>query len=115
MTGVAVSSMRNTPNHEGENEFSEMELMNITVITSNEPYGVYDKSNPNFEGKKVPRFNLKIGGVHSGHVQLGLRDPFCFVKNGKGKCKVTAFHFVGRLQNQNLSSYVDVHLFQYDL
>ncbi|KAL0457339.1 UNVERIFIED_CONTAM: hypothetical protein Slati_1073100 [Sesamum latifolium] len=36
---------------------------------------------------KKPKFNLKRNGVHSGHVQTGLRDPFCIVKNGKGRCK----------------------------
>ncbi|KAE8708792.1 putative histidine-containing phosphotransfer protein 2 [Hibiscus syriacus] len=30
---------------------------------------------------------LKKDGDHSGHVQTGLRDPYCFVENGKGKCK----------------------------
>ncbi|KAE9599018.1 hypothetical protein Lal_00044149 [Lupinus albus] len=86
-SGVAVSIMRNSNNHNGENEFAEMEYMNITVITSNKPYGISDGSNPFFDGLKDPKFNLKKGGVHSGHVQQGLRDPFCFVKNGKGKCQ----------------------------
>ncbi|KAK4266463.1 hypothetical protein QN277_027380 [Acacia crassicarpa] len=86
MSGIAVSIMRNSQNHDGENEFAEMEYVNITVITSNKPYGINDGSNPNFDGKKAPKFNLKIGGIHSGHVQRGLRDPLCFVKNGKGKC-----------------------------
>ncbi|KAI4317679.1 hypothetical protein L6164_025529 [Bauhinia variegata] len=86
-SGVAVSIMRNSRNSNGENEFAEMQYMNITVITSNEPYGISDGSNPFFDGQRVPRFNLKKGGVHSGHVQNGLRDPFCYVKNGKGKCK----------------------------
>ncbi|XP_065863521.1 nucleoside hydrolase 3-like isoform X2 [Euphorbia lathyris] len=86
-SGVAVSSMRNSPNRNRENEFAEMEYMNITVVTSNKPYGVYDSSNPFFDGHKVPKFNLKKGGVHSGHVQTGLKDPFCIVKNGKGRCQ----------------------------
>ncbi|XP_028759893.1 uncharacterized protein LOC114718657 [Neltuma alba] len=86
MSGIAVSIMSNSHNGDGENEFAEMEYVNITVITSNEPYGIYDGSNPNFDGKKVPKFNLKAGGMHSGHVQQGLRDPLCFVKDGKGKC-----------------------------
>lgn len=86
--GVAVSIMRNNSNNRnGENEFAEMEYMNITVITSNEPYGVTDGSNPFFDGLKVPKFNLDKNGVHSGHVQKGLRDPFCIGENGKGKCK----------------------------
>ncbi|GFY85201.1 inosine-uridine preferring nucleoside hydrolase family protein [Actinidia rufa] len=57
------------------------------MITSNRPYGVSDGSNPFFDGLKTSKFNLKKGGVHSGHVQARLRDPFCIVKNGKGRCK----------------------------
>lgn len=88
-SGVAVSSMRNSnKKNKRENEFAHMEYMNITVITSNKPYGISDGSNPFFDGLKVPKFNLKKDGVHSGHVQQGLRDPFCFVKNGKGRCQV---------------------------
>ncbi|KAK1551813.1 hypothetical protein Q3G72_005220 [Acer saccharum] len=86
-SGVAVSIMQNSHNHNGENEFAEMEYMNITVVTSNEPYGMSDGSNPFFDDRKVPQFKLSKGGVHSGHVQTKLRDPFCIVKNGKGKCK----------------------------
>ncbi|CAK9180892.1 unnamed protein product [Ilex paraguariensis] len=85
--GVAASIMRKPHNHAGENEFAEMEYMNITVVTSNEPYGIFDGSNPLFNGLKTPKFKLKKDGVHSGHVQTGLQDPFCIVKNGKGKCK----------------------------
>ncbi|WJX90534.1 Nucleoside hydrolase 3 [Trifolium repens] len=87
MTGVAISIMSKPNNHNGENEFAEMKYMNITVITSNKPYGISDGSNPLFDGLKVPKFNLQKGGVHSGHGQTGLRDPLCFVKNGKGKCQ----------------------------
>lgn len=87
-SGVAVSIMRNSGyKSNGENEFAEMEFMNITVVTSNEPYGISNGSNLFFDGRKVPKFNLKKGGVHSGHVQKGLRDPFCIVENGKGRCK----------------------------
>lgn len=86
--GVAVSIMSNANDHNGENEFAEMKYMNVTVITSNEPYGLSDGSNPFFDGLKVPKFGLKKGGVHSGHVQTGVRDPFCIVKNGQGRCKV---------------------------
>ncbi|XP_057430977.1 nucleoside hydrolase 3-like isoform X2 [Lotus japonicus] len=85
--GVAVSIMSSSNKTKGENEIAEMEYMNITVITSNKPYGISDGSNPFFDGLNVPKFNLKKGGVHSGHVQQGLRDPFCIVKNGKGKCQ----------------------------
>ncbi|TYI66937.1 hypothetical protein E1A91_D09G262100v1 [Gossypium mustelinum] len=86
-SGVAVSIMRNSHKNNGENEFAEMEYMNITIVTSNEPYGISDGSNPFFDGRKIPKFNLTKGGVHSGHVQTDLRDPFCFVEDGKGKCK----------------------------
>ncbi|KAH1217684.1 Pyrimidine-specific ribonucleoside hydrolase RihA [Glycine max] len=87
-TGVAISSMRNSnKRNKEENEFADMEYINITVFTSNKPYGISDGSNPFFDGLKVPKFNLKKDGVHSGHVQQGLRDPFCFVKNGKGRCQ----------------------------
>ncbi|XP_048235358.1 uncharacterized protein LOC8261524 isoform X3 [Ricinus communis] len=86
-SGVAVSIMRNSHKQNGENEFAEMEYINITVVTSNEPYGAYDGSNPFFDGRKVPKFNLKKGGAHSGHVQTGLRDPFCTVQNEQGRCQ----------------------------
>ncbi|KAM4116214.1 hypothetical protein ACB094_02G033300 [Castanea mollissima] len=86
-SGVAASIMSKSNNPNGENEFAEMEYMNITVVTSNEPYGMNDGSNLFFDGLGIPRFNLTKGGVHSGHVQTGLRDPFCIVKNGKGKCQ----------------------------
>ncbi|XP_061367961.1 nucleoside hydrolase 3-like [Gastrolobium bilobum] len=85
--GVAVSIMSKSNDYKGENEFAEMEYMNITVITSNKPYGISDGSNPFFDNVKVPKFNLEKGGVHSGHIQQGLRDPLCFVKNGKGRCQ----------------------------
>ncbi|KAK4775761.1 hypothetical protein SAY87_023722 [Trapa incisa] len=83
-SGVAISIMQNGGN---ENEFAEMEYMNITVVTSNKPYGISDGSNPLFDELAVPTFNLTRGSVHSGHVQMGLRDPFCATLNGKGKCK----------------------------
>ncbi|KAM3265738.1 hypothetical protein P3L10_002732 [Capsicum annuum] len=87
MSGIAASIMRNQHNHQGENEFAEMEYINITVVTSNMPYGISDGSNPFFDGRTTPKFNLEINGVHSGHVQTRLRDPFCIVKNGRGKCQ----------------------------
>ncbi|KAE9609577.1 hypothetical protein Lal_00006781 [Lupinus albus] len=85
--GIAATLMAKSNNVEGENEFAEMEYLNITVITSNKPYGITDGSNPFFDDMKVPKFNLENGGAHSGHVQNGLRDPLCFVKNGKGRCQ----------------------------
>ena len=88
--GVAVSIMQNDQDINGTNEFAEMEFINVTVVTSNEPYGVHDGSNPFFDNRQVPRFNLEKGGVHSGHVQTGIRDPFC-IRNGdagRGICEV---------------------------
>ncbi|KAL3626174.1 Nucleoside hydrolase 3 [Castilleja foliolosa] len=82
LSGVATSIMLKQNNTNGENEFAEMEYMNITVITSNKPYGLFDGSNPFFYGLKKPKLNLKRNGVHSGHVQTGLNDPFCIAKNG---------------------------------
>ncbi|KAI5654059.1 hypothetical protein M9H77_31246 [Catharanthus roseus] len=87
MTGVATSIMSKPQNYLGENEFAEMEYMKITVVTSNKPYGLSDSSNPFFDDRQIPKFNLKRNGVHSGHVQTGLRDPFCLAKNGNGRCK----------------------------
>ncbi|XP_031480200.1 nucleoside hydrolase 3 isoform X2 [Nymphaea colorata] len=86
-SGIAVSIMRNGHVHNGENDFAEMGYRNITVVTSNTPYGIYDGSNPFFDDRTVPKFHLQKGGVHSGHVQMGLLDLFCLVKNGKGKCQ----------------------------
>ncbi|CAN0898573.1 Nucleoside hydrolase 3 [Linum grandiflorum] len=86
-SGVAASTMMNQHKKNGENEFAEMEYMNITVVTSNEPYGTNDGSNPFFNGRQSPKFGLKKGGIHSGHVQRSLTDPFCIVKNAKGTCQ----------------------------
>ena len=74
-----------------------MEAINITVVTSNKPYGICDGSNPFFDGLKTPKFKLKKGGVHSGHVQTSLRDPFCIVKNGRGRCKVITYLFADKV------------------
>lgn len=88
-SGVAISSMRNDKDCQHGNDFAELEYMNITVITSNEPYGIYDGSNPLFDGHAVPKFGLKKGGVHSGHVQTGITDSFCLTEgNRKGRCEV---------------------------
>ncbi|KAL8209918.1 hypothetical protein R6Q57_006650 [Mikania cordata] len=87
MSGVSTSIMRNLHEKNGENEFAEMEYMNITVITSNKPYGISDGSNNFFDGHSVPKFNLSPNGVHSGHVQTGIQDPFCLQNNGTGRCK----------------------------
>uniref|UniRef100_A0A804KVJ1 Inosine/uridine-preferring nucleoside hydrolase domain-containing protein n=1 Tax=Musa acuminata subsp. malaccensis TaxID=214687 RepID=A0A804KVJ1_MUSAM len=87
-SGVAISIMSKADNFDGENDFAEMKYLNITVVTSNEPYGVRDGSNPFFDGRAVPKFNLEKGGVHSGHVQTGLQDPFCIVKGSdRGICQ----------------------------
>uniref|UniRef100_A0A452Z3G7 Inosine/uridine-preferring nucleoside hydrolase domain-containing protein n=1 Tax=Aegilops tauschii subsp. strangulata TaxID=200361 RepID=A0A452Z3G7_AEGTS len=88
MSGVALSIMRNGQKPNGDNDFAEMEVMNITVVTSNEPYGVHDGSNPFFDGHASPKFDLLKGGVHSGHVQTGFNDSFCVLKGStKGKCQ----------------------------
>ncbi|XP_057503455.1 nucleoside hydrolase 3-like isoform X2 [Actinidia eriantha] len=87
MVGVSLSVMSNSGSRFGENEFAEMEYMNITVVTSNKPYGVLDGSNPFFDGRDIPKFHLQKNGVHSGHVQTGMCDPFCFVRNQKGRCE----------------------------
>ncbi|URE46192.1 Inosine-uridine preferring nucleoside hydrolase [Musa troglodytarum] len=87
-SGVAISIMSKADNYDGENEFAEMKYLNITVVTSNEPYGVRDGSNPFFDGRAAPKFNLQKAGVHSGHVQTGLQDPFCIVKGSdRGICQ----------------------------
>ncbi|OEL13666.1 hypothetical protein BAE44_0025316, partial [Dichanthelium oligosanthes] len=86
--GVAISSMRNDKNGELGNDFAELEYMNITVVTSNKPYGVHDGSNPLFDGRTTPKFGLQKFGVHSGHVQTGITDSFCHVKgSNKGQCE----------------------------
>ncbi|KAJ3693869.1 hypothetical protein LUZ60_009349 [Juncus effusus] len=87
MSGVALSIMKNGDKYNGENDIAEMEYMNITVITSNEPYGAQDGSNPFFDSRINPKFHLEKGGVHSGHVQNGFNDPFCLVNGTKGKCE----------------------------
>uniref|UniRef100_N1R5B1 Inosine/uridine-preferring nucleoside hydrolase domain-containing protein n=1 Tax=Aegilops tauschii TaxID=37682 RepID=N1R5B1_AEGTA len=85
--GVAISSMGNDEVN-GGNDFAELEYMNITVITSNKPYGARDGSNPFFDGSATPKFGLKEGGVHSGHVQTGIRDGFCLVPGSNtGRCQ----------------------------
>uniref|UniRef100_A0ACD5U3U7 Uncharacterized protein n=1 Tax=Avena sativa TaxID=4498 RepID=A0ACD5U3U7_AVESA len=87
-SGVAISSMRNDKNFQHGNDFAELVYMNITVITSNEPYGVYDSSNPLFNVHTIPKFHLQKGGVHSGHVQTGITDNFCLIKGSrKGRCE----------------------------
>jgi hypothetical protein len=87
--GVALSSMRHGE-VDGGNDFAELEYMNVTVVTSNRPYGVCDGSNPFFDGRAAPKFGLRKGGVHSGHVQTGIRDAFCVVSGGnRGRCEVT--------------------------
>ncbi|KAL6619254.1 hypothetical protein ACP70R_034393 [Stipagrostis hirtigluma subsp. patula] len=87
-SGVAISSMRNDKNGEFRNDFAQLEYMNITVVTSNKPYGVHDGSNPLFDGRTTPKFGLKKGGVHSGHIQTGITDSFCRIKGHKrGRCE----------------------------
>ncbi|KAL6548444.1 Nucleoside hydrolase 3 [Orobanche gracilis] len=80
LAGVATSIMLKKNNTNGENDFAEMKYMNITVITSNEPYGIFDRSNPFCYGSKKPKFNLRKNGVHNGHVVTGPTDAFCLAK-----------------------------------
>ncbi|KAK1351794.1 Pyrimidine-specific ribonucleoside hydrolase rihB [Heracleum sosnowskyi] len=84
--GVAASTMHNFYKHDGENEFADMKYMNITVVTSDAPYGISDGSNPLFQHRK-DKFNYTQNGIHSGHVQTGNQDPFCLVKNDTGRCE----------------------------
>ncbi|KAF8719794.1 hypothetical protein HU200_024551 [Digitaria exilis] len=87
-SGIAISSMRNEKNGKFGNDFAQLEYMNVTVITSNKPYGIHDGSNPLFDDRTTPKFGLKKGGVHSGHVQTGVTDSFCRVKgSNKGRCE----------------------------
>lgn len=88
MVGVALSQMHNLDKGGGSNAYSKMEYINITIVTSNEPYGISDGSNPLVDGHLVPKFGVQKNGVHSGHVQTGMLDPFCLVATGKGKCQV---------------------------
>lgn len=81
--------MHNFYKHEGENEFAEMKYMNITVVTSDKPYGISDGSNPLFQHRK-DMFNYMQNGIHSGHVQIGNQDPFCLIKGGTGRCEVSS-------------------------
>ncbi|GKD23592.1 inosine/uridine-preferring nucleoside hydrolase domain-containing protein, partial [Tanacetum coccineum] len=96
MTGIATSIMSNLHTKNGENEFAEVEYMNITVVTSNKPYGISDGSNSFFDGHEVPKFNLTKNGVHSGHVQTGIQDPFCLQNNGRCKEVLNKPDFEGK-------------------
>ncbi|KAK8589342.1 hypothetical protein V6N13_088189 [Hibiscus sabdariffa] len=59
------------------------QYMNIPAVTSNQPYGASDGSNPHITGNSMPKFNVHKNGVHSGHVQMGMQDPFCLQKGKK--------------------------------
>ncbi|XP_048424411.1 uncharacterized protein LOC103962891 isoform X7 [Pyrus x bretschneideri] len=87
MVGVALSQMHSLERGHRENEFAKLEYMNLTVVTSNRPYGISDGSNPLIDGHLIPKFGVQKNGVHSGHVQTGMEDPFCLIKEGKGKCQ----------------------------
>lgn len=88
MVGVALSQMYNLHRGGGNNAFSKMEYLNITIVTSNKPYGISDGSNPLVDGHLLPTLGFQMNGVHSGHVQTGMLDPFCLASTGKGKCQV---------------------------
>ncbi|KMZ72029.1 Pyrimidine-specific ribonucleoside hydrolase [Zostera marina] len=90
LSGIAVSIIQNGFKPNGENEFAEMEYINITVVTSNIPYGIKpDGSNPFFDNRMIPKFDLKKNGVHSGHCQTSIEGSFCIVHGGneKGICQ----------------------------
>eukprot|EP01018_Ginkgo_biloba_P029131 Gb_10916 [translate_table: standard] len=89
-SGVVLSSVHNEHGSAENNEFAVLKYRNITVVTSNKPYGIHDGSNLLFDNRTVPKFHLKKGGVHSGHVQTGVRDPFCIVPHAKGKCMASS-------------------------
>ena len=90
---MAISGIL-TNNSISNNEYCVLKKRNVTVITSNKPYGANDGSNPFFNNRTSPKFNLLKNGVHSGHVQTGLTDPFCLVEGQKGKCKVYDGYFL---------------------
>lgn len=84
-SGVAVSGI--LTNHSiKKNKYCVLHYRNVTVVTSNKPYGAQDGSNSFFDNRTVPRFHLQKGGIHSGHVQTGLQDSFCLVPGKRGKC-----------------------------
>lgn len=82
---VTVSGILTDHNIE-KNKVCVLHYTSVTVMTSNKPYGVQDGSNPFFDNRTIPEFSLEKGGIHSGHVQTGLEDPFCLVSGEKGKC-----------------------------
>ncbi|KAJ7520484.1 hypothetical protein O6H91_19G008000 [Diphasiastrum complanatum] len=85
-SAVAISGMLN--GHDiNLNKYAVLEYKNVTVVTSDQPYGVQDSSDPFFYNRTTPRFHLQKNGVHSGHVERGIEDPFCFNPNGRGTCK----------------------------
>lgn len=85
-SGVTISGI--LTNHSIEkNEYCILQDRNVTVVTSNMPYGAHDGSNPFFDNRTLPRFHLQENGVHSGHIQTGLQDSFCLRSGKKGRCK----------------------------
>ncbi|KAJ7542809.1 hypothetical protein O6H91_09G013000 [Diphasiastrum complanatum] len=84
-SAVTISGML-TGHDPNMNKYAVIYPKNITVITSDKPYGINDGSNPFFANRATPKFHLQKGGVHSGHVQTGIQDPFCLVLDGKGTC-----------------------------
>ncbi|KAJ7557189.1 hypothetical protein O6H91_05G115500 [Diphasiastrum complanatum] len=84
-SAVTISGML-TGHNPHKNKYAVIHPKNITVLTSDKPYGINDGSNPFFDNRTMPKFHLQKGGVHSGHVQRGIQDPFCLVPDGKGTC-----------------------------
>ncbi|KAK4372511.1 hypothetical protein RND71_007895 [Anisodus tanguticus] len=108
MSGVAASIMRKQHSQHGENDFSEMEYINITIVTSNKPYGISDGSNPIFDGPITPKFSVARNGVHTGHVQTKLRDPFCIEKNRRGRCQAIIVSPTGWTNAATIDSVYDL-------
>lgn len=74
----------------GKNHFAEMMYINITLFTSDKPYGIFDGLNPLFQLRK-DMFNYTWKNmIHSGHVQTENQDLFFLVKNGIGRCEVSS-------------------------
>lgn len=86
-SGILLSRIWHGYDNIEDNDFAKLKYRYITIVTSNKPYGIHDGSNPFFDNQTTPKFQLRKGGVHSGHVQTGIQDPFRLAPNGKGNCR----------------------------
>ncbi|KAK9166921.1 hypothetical protein Scep_002112 [Stephania cephalantha] len=60
-------------------------LCPVTLLTSNKPYSVSDGSNPFFDGRAFPKFNLRKSGVHKVVMfRKGSWIHFVLFRMGKG-------------------------------